>query len=238
MNPADPRWLSQLAGEYVLGTLRGRARRRVERALESDAKVRAAVEAWQTRLAPLTAGIEPVAPAPATWLAVVRRLALEPTARRTRRRWAGPPLALAAMLALAAITVTVRVWQDAHAFRPAAVVAGAQGERLWQVELNAAGDRLRITVVGPVVAPSGRDLELWALPEGGAPVSLGLLPVSGHLSRPLGATQRRALSAARKVAVSVEPAGGSTTGAPTGPVIHVAPLTLAAASAGAPAPAS
>jgi anti-sigma-K factor RskA len=41
------------------------------------------------------------------------------------------------------------------------------------------------------------------------------------------ATQRALLRAARQVAVSVEPAGGSPTGLPTGPVIIVASLERA-----------
>jgi anti-sigma-K factor RskA len=71
---------------------------------------------------------------------------------------------------------------------------------------------------------SGRSFELWALPDGGAPVSLGLLPAAGSVSRELSAAQRAALQSATKVAVSLEPAGGSRTGAPTGPVLYVAPL--------------
>jgi anti-sigma-K factor RskA len=72
--------------------------------------------------------------------------------------------------------------------------------------------------------PAGKSYELWGLPDGGAPVSLGLLPASGEVRRDLVAAQRVALAASTKVAVSLEPAGGSPTGAPTGPVLYVAEL--------------
>ena len=49
-------------------------------------------------------------------------------------------------------------------------------------------------------------------------------PQHGELDRELTAAQQTALRTATKVAVSLEPAGGSTTGAPTGPVLYVAPL--------------
>jgi len=52
-------------------------------------------------------------------------------------------------------------------------------------------------------------------------VSLGLLPGAGRADRTLSEPQRAALLAADKVAVSVEPAGGSPTGAPTGPIVIV-----------------
>ena len=64
--------------------------------------------------------------------------------------------------------------------------------------------------------------ELWALPRGGRPpVSLGLLPRDGTLKRALTAAQRAGLMGSDRVAVSLEPKGGSPTGQPTGPVLFV-----------------
>jgi anti-sigma-K factor RskA len=50
------------------------------------------------------------------------------------------------------------------------------------------------------------------------------MPTDRAETRRLNDTQRRALAASRQVAVSLEPAGGSPTGAPTGPVLYVASL--------------
>ena len=57
--------------------------------------------------------------------------------------------------------------------------------------------------------------------------SLGLLPTHGKDHRVLSAAQRSALVGAKNLAVSLEPAGGSPTGLPTGPVLHVAPIVRA-----------
>jgi anti-sigma-K factor RskA len=57
-------------------------------------------------------------------------------------------------------------------------------------------------------------------------VSLGLLPAEGGIERTLSAMQQSALRVASHVAVSLEPAGGSPTGAPTGPVLFVANRTV------------
>jgi anti-sigma-K factor RskA len=82
-------------------------------------------------------------------------------------------------------------------------------------------------VQAPHDLESGKALELWALPDGGSPVSLGLLPTQGEFHRVLTAAQRTALAGSKQLAVSLEPAGGSPTGLPTGPVLHVAPLAPA-----------
>ena len=71
---------------------------------------------------------------------------------------------------------------------------------------------------------AGRDYELWVLPKGGKPVSLGVLPSKGLFQRALSPAQEQALASSTQVAVSIEPAGGSPTGQPTGAIVFVAPL--------------
>jgi anti-sigma-K factor RskA len=65
-------------------------------------------------------------------------------------------------------------------------------------------------------------LELWAVPAKGAPRSLGLV------SPQQATTVLRAhlLKDTAAFAVSVEPPGGSPTGAPTGPIVSVGQLSL------------
>ena len=101
----------------------------------------------------------------------------------------------------------------------------------WNVELLGDREELRVNVRDPRVWERGKTYELWVLPtkEGGAPVSLGLLPRSGEARRVLSAAQRAALAGASQLAVSIEPDGGSPTGLPTGPVVHVVPLVPAPA---------
>ena len=70
----------------------------------------------------------------------------------------------------------------------------------------------------PVVAGPLQSYELWVIPEGGAPISLAVLgQLDGTLRVPEGHVER--LRKGALLAISVEPAGGSPTGAPTGPVI-------------------
>jgi anti-sigma-K factor RskA len=98
---------------------------------------------------------------------------------------------------------------------------------VWRLERRRTLTALTIEVVGRVPPAAGKSYELWALPRGGAPVSLGLLPGAGRAERSLSEPQRTALLAADKVAVSVEPLGGSPTGSPTGPIVIVTPVPAA-----------
>jgi len=66
-------------------------------------------------------------------------------------------------------------------------------------------------------APPENSLELWYIAGDAAPRSLGLV-ADGALPLPTPALFENAEGAT--LAVSVEPRGGSTTGAPTGPVVY------------------
>ncbi|HSI58836.1 MAG TPA: hypothetical protein VLA16_14855, partial [Ideonella sp.] len=64
----------RLAAEYVLGTLRGRARHRFETLLPAHPALRWAVARWQDMLLPLAASVKPVEPSAAVWTGIEARL--------------------------------------------------------------------------------------------------------------------------------------------------------------------
>jgi anti-sigma-K factor RskA len=64
----------RLAAEFVLGTLRGPARRRFEALLPAHPALQQAVAAWQRRLLPLSDSVPPVTPDAAVWQSLEARL--------------------------------------------------------------------------------------------------------------------------------------------------------------------
>ena len=78
---------------------------------------------------------------------------------------------------------------------------------------------LELRSARPIEAGPQQSYELWLIPkEGDAPLSLAVLGrLDARLIVPAG--HRARLQVGATLAVSVEPAGGSPTGAPTGPVI-------------------
>jgi anti-sigma-K factor RskA len=77
----------------------------------------------------------------------------------------------------------------------------------------------RIVTVRPVAAerPSDRVFELWYVPDGAGPRSLGIISAANTTRSRLPAN---AAPESGLLAVSLEPPGGSPTGAPTGPVVY------------------
>jgi anti-sigma-K factor RskA len=65
----------------------------------------------------------------------------------------------------------------------------------------------------------GRVPELWLIPPGRAPRSLGLVSIDKAHTVEVPADLRAALAAGSVLAITLEPPGGSPHGAPTGPII-------------------
>ena len=78
---------------------------------------------------------------------------------------------------------------------------------------------------GTVETLQNQAYELWAVPASGAPVSLGIVNASGETERDVAEDKRALLETGVTLAVSLEPEGGSPTGAPTGPVLFVGALS-------------
>lgn len=197
-----------LAAEYVLGVLDLEARAAAEARLREPGFA-AAVQAWEGRLSGLN-GEFAEALAPDLMPRIEARLF--PQAPRRRGFWAWG----AALAGAAAVVLWIALTPLQPDFTATLL---AQGSTL---EYDATLTAGRLTVARK--AGSGADPahahELWLIVGDAAPVSLGLLgqttTVALHLA-PEGAV----------LAVSLEPAGGSPTGQPTGPVIAMGKLEKA-----------
>jgi len=222
MKSANRELVDRLAAEYVLGTLRGRARRRFERWLLSP-QVGALVKAWEDRLAGLEPQLGPVTPPLTVWRGIEGKLQLRRLNRQPTMRW----LAIAASLIFFAVVGVFITQPPQLAATQTAIIQDSPQTIYWRVELLGDNQELSVHVNTTHALDAGKALELWVLPAQGNPVSLGLLPAKGDQHRVLTAAQRTALAGAKKLAVSLEPTGGSPTGLPTGPVLHVADLAPA-----------
>jgi len=226
MNHEHEELIDLLAAEYVVGTLRGSARRRFERICSSMPAANAARSRWEDRLAILALQLDPIQPQARTWRAIRQQISATTVTpmrpRKPRGRW----LALAAAAALLAIAVwLVPQWTGAPT-QIVAVLGTDAAHPQWRIERSADAHQLRVTALGAMTSDPRSAFELWALPrDGKPPVSLGLLPRDGNAALRLNLAQSLAVLAAGKLAVSVEPPGGSPTGAPTGPVIMLVAVT-------------
>lgn len=202
-----------LAAEYVLGVLALPDRIAAQTRIKNDTAFAARVAAWESRLSGLNDGYAEV-PAPDLLPQIEARLFPTPEkpARRGLLAWLAGALSAAAIAITAIVLVTPA---------PPAPLIATLGEADAPLRFEARFDGQAITVTrlaGPP-APQGQVQEVWIIAPDAAPVSLGLLD-GDSLSVPYPQAP-----AGWTLAVSLEPAGGSPTGVPTGPVLAAGTIT-------------
>lgn len=215
----------RLAAEYVLGTLKGGARRRFEGWLHDDAALRRTLEEWRARLTPMAEFSAAQEPPARVWKDIERRLDLKAHGRGWRS-WRVDSLNLWRSLGLASsmtAAALAAVLLARPPERPAVDYVATLSDDRFQAALVLTGDsrrgRLDVRVVDTLEVPSDRTLQLWAISRQGTPRSLGILP--DNRSARLALDARAIGSDVALLAISLEPKGGSPDpNAPTGPVLY------------------
>jgi len=217
--------LDALCGEYLVGTLRGAARRRFERAMREEPRVALRVRRWHA-VTPSYSAKAQVQPSREVWKRLEKDLELARYGKPLHRRegfwmaWA----ALASVLLIVAFVMQIGA-RD-RALTQIAELSGKDSSVRVVARRSNDARTLSLRASRSMVAPANASYELWLIPaEGGDPVSLGVL---GALDAEFTVEQpyRARLKAGATLAVSREPIGGSPTGKPTGPVILQGRISL------------
>lgn len=215
-----------LAGEYVLGVLNGTERQKVDARLRHDWQFAAMVRRWEENLTQFNDDYAEVTPPDQLLSKIEDRLFASPATAAAVKGSLWNSLVLWRGLSFASIAALGLVFglDYAEQIRPkpeAALTADLAGEDR-AIALHARYDgtsgRLSVTPVASGGAEK-QSLELWLVEGEQAPVSLGVLPQTGQGEIDVPEDLRARLTKGVVLAVSLEPFGGSPTGAATGPVI-------------------
>jgi anti-sigma-K factor RskA len=230
MDYSRPDLANRLAADYVVGLLHGRARRRFEALLPAHAALRAALRSWNEYLMPLTASLAPVPPPARIWRRIEARISGGVAAPAPASWWGRLALwrAISGVATLATLSLALLLALPGPVPAPIIVVLDAAtpapaGATPASFIASISGDgRALVTRPLNVSVQADRALELWAVPPSGAPRSLGLVSAGGATVVRRG----RLLEGTAALAVSLEPPGGSPSGAPSGPILYVGKLNL------------
>ncbi len=238
----DAEDIDMLAAEYVLGTLPAGECTAVAARVRREKPLAAAIEAWERRLAPLCALVPP-REAPATiWPEIEARIdTLEEELLSPRQvsaqiigierrlgRWRAAAVATTALAASLLLFVGYR-----EVIHPPekTLVAVLQKDAQSPAFLVSVDLETRVLTIRAVAAEPqrGKSYELWLVhDELKTPRSLGIVGDKPFtVVRPQLAGYSPKVIEDATLAVSLEPEGGSPTGAPTGPVLFAGKLIQA-----------
>lgn len=224
--------IDALAGEYALGLLDPVENGEVERRAEREPALAAAIAAWRDRLLELDASAAPATLPQDLWARISGALdapaaqsAPAPAERRSRLAgwwadlalWRGAALAGAAASVVLAFVALTAYQASLRQPQVIAVLLTGEAKPGAVVEVFADGSSYVAPLVD-VAVPSDRIMQVWTLPDRQTgPVSLGLLSESG--SALLQPASLPAPKPQQLYEITMEPAGGSPTGRPTGPIL-------------------
>lgn len=215
----------KLAAEYVLGTLKGGARRRFEGWMHQDADLRNITAQWQQRLTPMAEFAGDVQPPRSLWRGIERRLNLH-AAPAGWKFWLNDNLAFwrslgmvsTGLAALLLVVVMSTRMVDAPAISYVATLTDEKAQTALLLTADSRNQALDVRVITSAQVAADKSLQLWAVPKSGHPRSLGVLADKrGRFKLPDNAIGGDVML----LAVSLEPKGGSPDpNGPTGPILY------------------
>lgn len=221
-----------LAAEYALGLLSAGEARAFEDLMAVSGDARRDFAFWAERLSAMTNQIAAVNP-PAELRNRLNRIVKAQIAKEAPAEPAkGRGWGLMPLLAGGIVAASLSIWAVSTVFTPTvdaplAMARLAAPDQSLVVEVAYAADRETLEITRTAGAPpDGQVFELWLLAEDGTVASLGVLPSgeNGTLRLPAGLwPQLRGATCA----ISIEPPGGSPSGAPTGRVVALGPIVFA-----------
>ncbi len=231
MNYRRPELCDRLAAEYVLGTLHGRARARMQQLLRDDLLLQARVAFWEHKLLPMAAPLWAVAPSAAVWRAIVARVAPREAARPWWARWFEArtlgALTTGLMLGLTLTLVGPALQEPAVSDAPdsqlpqsyVGVLAAADGRTGVIVSSLRHGKVMDVKQVQPVPVAAGQTLYLWAIEANGTTRPIGPVPPGKFVQVALAQTSEVLFATATELALSIETETAAPL-LPSGPYVY------------------
>lgn len=221
-----------LAAEYVLGVLAADERQIASRRIDTETAFARLVDAWEVRFAPMASAYAAVEPPASVKAAIDRRLFASSAATSAAPGagllgslafWRG--LAAAALAALAVFVALpfVNPPLPPPETRLVASLAADNSSVKYLAVYDAARQEVGLSLVSGERG-AGKDFELWMIAGKNAPVSMGVIPAGQIARMTVSPSVQQKLARGAVLAVSLEPAGGSPTGQPTGPVVAAGDL--------------
>lgn len=211
-----------LAAEYVLRLLPSVREAELLRRVETDATFASKVAFWQSHFSALDWEVDDVAAPAGTLPRIERRL----FGTEKRLHWwdslavwrglAGIGLACAVVAMGLNVALPGRGDPQAGGQLVATLEQEGSGVRFVALYDNASGIVRLTSLSGDAIAD--RDYELWAIQGSDAPVSMGVVPVGAPVQVPVPQISG-SFGPGTVLAITLEPRGGSPSGAPTGPVV-------------------
>lgn len=209
----NPELQDMLASNYVLGTLRGPARKRFERLMLTNSELSRRVHQWEAKMQPIHQTTPSIKPYKTTWKKILNSInpgtnnALIEALQKQLRLYKS----FTALAFTCALVVGIVAWSPwlaqptGGSINYVAVLKDNQQTPTMVVTLNKTGRLLTLDMLEKPQIKDGKNLQLWAIShKSGETKSLGAIKLEKHVEKSLSKPQWGLIKNAEYLIVSVE----------------------------------
>ncbi len=229
----NPELFEQLAIEYAVGSLHGRARKRFEVLMDTHFYLKAVVEAYEQKFANLVELLPDEKPSNQVWENIEAHISASEKkaislndSHKTKQSWWQASFFKQgfSMAAMALIVSAVLVWNPmtgtpvAKAYT-AVLESGVNGA-VAVTKIIKSDMKLSINIMTPVTIPDDMELTLWCHPrDGGMPMKMGVISKTGKTEIKISKKEWKNMKNVGMLAISIEQKGDRTIREPTGKIV-------------------
>jgi anti-sigma-K factor RskA len=234
----NPEVFEQLAIEYAVGSIQGRAKKRFESLMETHFYLRAVVDAYENKFATLVELLPDSQPSDQVWKNIDSHIQVSTSSEKQAEKtpwWqtnffkqsfgmAAMAVIVSAVLLLNPMTITPEATATAYS----AVLESNSSEAMAITKIQKSDMTLSIDIMKKVKIADDMELTLWCHPkDGGIPMKMGTVSKYGKTNIKISKAEWQEMKNVGSLAISVEHKGSNTAMKPTGKILLKGQLSTA-----------
>lgn len=219
----NPEVFEQLAIEYAVGSMQGRARKRFEALMDTHFYLRATVDAYENKFANLVELLPDAQPADKVWNNIEAHIK-ETTPQEEKTPWWSTSFFKqgfgVAVMALVISSVLLFRPFDTDPLTYSAVLESETKDVMAYTKIQKSDMKLSVDIMKKMPIPDDVELTLWCHPKGGGmPMKMGVISKSGKTEMTISKEEWQELRNVGSLAVSMEKVGNTSAKQPTGKIL-------------------
>ena len=231
----NPELFEQLAIEYAVGSMQGRAKKRFEALMETHFYLRAVVDAYENKFASLVELLPDTQPSNQVWENIDAHIQASTPQEEKTPWWKTSLFKQGFGMAAMAVAVSAVLLLNPMTFGPTAtasaytaVLESDSNIPMAVTKIQKSDMTLSVDIMKKVNVPDNMELTLWCHPKnGGMPMKMGTISNSGKTNIKISKKEWKNMKDVGYLAISIEHKGENTAQKPTGKILLHGPLSTA-----------
>jgi len=224
----NPEIFEQLAIEYAVGSMQGRARKRFEALMDTHFYLRAVVDAYENKFASLVELLPDAKPSNKVWKNIENHIKSSQPQEERSPWWQTSFFKQGFGIAAMAVVVSAVLLLNPMTLTPTATATSSYSAVLESnsnvpmavTKIQKSNMKLSVDIMKEVYVPDNMELTLWCHPKGGGmPMKMGIISKAGKTEIKISKKEWQEMKDVGLLAISIEHKGDTSIREPSGKVL-------------------